>query len=144
MQPLIHKAALATLELNPHALRVAPGDPIILQCDVDETVTAYVSLPSRLPFGLGKRRQKRLGTLEPYASELLIPALTRQAHLRVRVVEVEYAHLSTRGKASVSISVWGNPMDLTPTPRKYTIFSHSRINAPMPHPNDGHSQDKDG
>lgn len=143
MQPLIHKVALATLDLDPHASGVSPGDPIALFCESNSSVSAYVSLPSRLLFGLGGRRQRRLGTLGPKASRLLIPALARQAHMRVRVVEVGYAHLNPRGMASVSISVWGDPKDLIPNHQQNTIFSRSRINDPLPQPSAGKNQQED-
>jgi hypothetical protein len=39
-------------------------------------------------------------------------ALEKNAPLRVRIVDLEAAHLSADGKDRVSISVWGNSSDI--------------------------------
>lgn len=135
VEALIHKVALTRLDLDPHSAGVSPGDHVFLVCEADERVAAYVTLPSRLPFGWGKRRTKRLGLLDPQSSRMLMPALERHANLRVRVVEIEFPHLNRNRLNTVYISVWGNPSDLIP--RKHPmarIFSKSRINEPMPSP----------
>ncbi|GGC18832.1 hypothetical protein GCM10011363_39360 [Marivita lacus] len=107
----------------------------MLLCDADEVVSAYVSLPSRLPFGLGKRRRRRLGVLDMQSSRMLVPALERQAPLRVRVVEIEFPHLNRNRLNTVYISVWGKRSDLIPRENPMArIFSRSRINDPMPSP----------
>lgn len=135
MEALIHKVALIRLELDPHSAGVSPGDTVMLLCEADEVVSAYVSLPSRLPFGLGKRRRRRLGVLDMQSSRMLVPALERQAPLRVRVVEIEFPHLNRNRLNTVYISVWGKRSDLIPRENPMArIFSRSRINDPMPSP----------
>ena len=133
MEVLIHKIALEALQLDPHSVGVVPGDPVLLQCDADDVVSAYVSLPSRLPFGLGGRRQRCLGTLDAKPARMLLPALKRHANLRVRVVELEFPHLNRSRVNAVYISVWGKRSDLVPGRNAMArIFSRSRINDPMP------------
>lgn len=114
MQPLIHKAALAVLELDPRRAEVSPGDFAELRSEPDGAIAVYVVRESRLPFGLGNPTHLRAGTLGKAATALIMPALERRAHLRVRVVEVDPAHLSSKGVNTVFISVWGNPDDLSP------------------------------
>lgn len=112
MQPLIHQAALAVLDIDPYRAKISPGDVAHLRSEPDDVVTVYVERRSRFPFGLGKPSYLRVGTLEPKAATFIRPALGNSANLRVRVVEVEMAHLSPKGTSSVSISVWGNLADL--------------------------------
>ena len=126
MQPLIHKASVhLTTKSLPSS--VAPGDAVDLRLQDEGTIIAILALSSRLPFGLGQPRKLLAGHLGQKASELLTPALERKAHLRVRVVEVEPAHLSRTGQSYLYISVWGSPQDLLSQTPRYSIFSSSRI-----------------
>ncbi|PWL24052.1 MAG: hypothetical protein DCO98_11610 [Altererythrobacter sp. XM-24bin4] len=131
MQPIIHKAAIA-LDLNPVSIGVSPGDRALLSMNSDTTVSVFVERPSRLPFGLGKPRVVLLGTLGARATEILLPALERKADFRVRIIEVEPAHLSRSGRASVYVSVWGNPADVAQSKSRPSIFTRSKINDPVP------------
>ena len=131
MQPIIHKAAIV-LELNPVSAGISPGDRATLSVNTDSSVSVFIERPSRLPFGFGKPRIFPVGKLGVRASEILLPALERKAELRVRVVEVEPAHISPSGQATVCISVWGNVADLDRQRSSYGIFSSSKINDPMP------------
>lgn len=112
MQPLIHKASVH-MTSNTVPTSVSPGDPVRLQVQDDGMIAAILTLPSRLPFGLGKTREFVAGTLGQNATNLLRPALKKAAYLRVRVVEVDPAHLSRTGQISLCISVWGDPMAIT-------------------------------
>ena len=131
MQPIIHKAAIA-LDVNPVSIGVSPGDRALLSMNSDTTVSVFVERPSRLPFGLGKPRVVLLGTLGARATEILLPALERKADFRVRIIEVEPAHLSRTGRASVYVSVWGNPADVAQSKSRPSIFTRSKINDPVP------------
>jgi hypothetical protein len=131
MQPIIHKAAIA-LDLNPVSIGVSPGDRALLSMNSDTTVSVFVERPSRLPFGLGKPRVVLLGTLGARATDILLPALERKADFRVRIIEVEPAHLSRTGRASVYVSVWGNPADVAQPKSRPSIFTRSKINDPVP------------
>lgn len=131
MQPIIHKAAIA-LDLNPVSIGVSPGDRALLSMNSDTTVSVFVERPSRLPFGLGKPRVVLLGTLGARATDILLPALERKADFRVRIIEVEPAHLSRTGRASVYVSVWGNPADVAQSKSRPSIFTRSKINDPVP------------
>ena len=111
MQPLIHKASV-NLTANKLPLGVSLNDAVILCLNDDGKITAILTLPSRLPFGIGKPRKIALGTLGQHATILIKPALETSAYLRVRVVEIEPAHLSLDGKNRLQISVWGDPMAL--------------------------------
>ncbi len=112
MQPLIHQAALAVLAVDPRRAKISPGDVAQLRPEPEGVITVYVERQSRLPFGLGKLSYLRIGTLEPKAAAFIRPAVDNSLPLRVRVVEVEMAHLNHRGNDAVSISVWGNAADL--------------------------------
>tara|TARA_B110000090_G_scaffold78226_1_gene89126 strand:+ start:661 stop:1011 length:351 start_codon:yes stop_codon:yes gene_type:complete len=111
MQPLIHKASV-NLAANKLPSGVSLNDAVILCLKDDGRITAILTLPSRLPFGIGKPRKIALGTLEQHATNLIKPALEKSAYLRVRIVEIETAHLSHGGKNRLHISVWGDPMAL--------------------------------
>jgi hypothetical protein len=74
-----------------------------------------------------KPRLVRAGYLGDQAKDLLMPALEKNAPLRVRIVALEAAHLSADGVDSVSISVWGNPADIVLPVYRASIYSKSRI-----------------
>lgn len=109
MQALIYQASLYGLTLPVHGSGLTPGQAVELALDPDYIVAAFVQLPSRLPFGLGKPRRKHLGYLEPDVAEWIAPALERQVALRVRIVEIESAHARTDGLDQILVSVWGAP-----------------------------------
>ncbi len=131
MQPIIHKAAIA-LDLNPTSVGISPGDRALLSLNSDTTISVFVERPSRLPFGLGKPRVVLVGTLGARATDILSPALERKADFRVRIIEVEPAHISRTGRASMYVSVWGNPADIVRPKEARAIFTRSRINDPVP------------
>ena len=131
MQPIIHKAAIA-LDLNPASVGISPGDRALLSLNSDTTISVFVERPSRLPFGLGKPRVVLVGTLGARATDILSPALERKADFRVRIIEVEPAHISRTGRASMYVSVWGNPADIVRPKEARAIFTRSRINDPVP------------
>ena len=113
MQPLIHKASVhLTSDRLPSS--VSLGDVANLRLRNDDTIIVTLDLPSRLPFGLGESSEFVLGTLGQQARDFLKPALQRAAHLRVRIVEFEPAHLSRNGRTRIYISVWGDPKALLP------------------------------
>ncbi|OSQ44328.1 hypothetical protein [Marivita geojedonensis] len=114
MQPLIHKASLTELFVDPHRLGLMPGDIAHLKAEDDGSVTVYHEKCSGLPFGFGKPGLRRIGKLGPKATALILPALASCAQLRVRIADVEFAHINPTGSCSVSISVWGHPSDLDP------------------------------
>ena len=127
MQPLIHKASVnLTTDKLPKA--ASPGDAVSLCGQKDGKIIATYMVPSRWPFGLGGPVELVLGYLGHQATEILRPALERDAHLRVRIVEIEPAHLSPSGNASLFISVWGDPAILLSARTKREIFTRSRIN----------------
>jgi len=127
MQPLIHKASV-NLTTDKLPKSASPGDAVTLYLQEDGKVIATYKVPSRLPFGLGRPVELTLGYLGQQATEILRPALQCYAHLRVRIVEIEPAQLSSSGKDSLFISVWGDPTILLSTRPKHEIFTRSRIN----------------
>lgn len=112
MQILIHKTRLTRLLIDLRNLQISMGDPIQLIKDEENNLAALAKLPPRLPFGIGRSRTIRLGYLGPHATSILWPAVEKDAHLRVRIVEIEKAHLSMKQTDQISISVWGDPVDL--------------------------------
>ena len=131
MKPIIHKAAIA-LAINPVSVGISPGDRALLALNLDETVTLFVERPSRLPFGLGNPRLVSVGVLGARATAIIRPALERKADLRVRIIEVEPAHLTRSGHAALFVSVWGNPVDIIQPSSTPEIFTRSKINDPVP------------
>lgn len=126
MRPLIHKASVR-LSAPELAKNVSLGDPLTLRCEDGEKITVIWEAPSRLPFGIGKERSCRLGSLGDRATAILKNAVVRKARLRVRIVEIEPAHVRTSGHTRLFISVWGDPKDMTAFQPKKQIFSRSRI-----------------
>lgn len=122
MQVLIHKTSLVRLDSNLRISGVGLGDPVQLLQEGESDIAAFVMLPSRLPFGLGKPQVVRAGHLGSQAKALLWPAFEKDAPLRVRVVEILGAHLAGDGVDRISISVWGDPADIMPSVPKRTIF----------------------
>lgn len=127
MQPLIHKASI-NLVSSSIPSQVAPGDAATLHLTHDETIAVILTLSSRWPFGWGKAKDWVAGVLGAQASDILRPALQKGAHLRVRVVELEPAHLSSDNQGRLYISVWGDPGALAAEQPKFQIFSRSKIN----------------
>jgi hypothetical protein len=120
MQVLIHKTSLVRLEATLRIDGVGLGDPVQLHKEGDADIAAFVMLPSRLPFGLGKSHIVRAGYLGNQAKALLWPAIEKPAPLRVRIVEILAAHLSADGTNRISISVWGDPADVVPSVQRTT------------------------
>lgn len=131
MKPIIHKAAII-LDANLVFGGISLGDRALLSLNLDETVTVFVERPSRLPFGLGEPRLVSVGKLGARATEIVRPALERKADLRVRIIEVEPAHLTRSGHAALFVSVWGNPVDIIQPSSTPEIFTRSKINDPVP------------
>lgn len=130
MQPLISKASVhLTASSLPRC--VSSGDAVSLRMRDDGTIAAIVSIPSRLPFGFGRSREFMAGTLGQQATNLLRPAIEKAMHLRVRVVEVEPAHLSGTGHRRLFLSVWGDPVSVMSDTSRYSIFSRRRIKNPQ-------------
>lgn len=109
MEPLIHKASVC-LTGSMLSAPATPGDAVQLHLAVSGEIEVVLTVPSRLPFGLGKPREFLLGRLGPQATDFLRPLVERSAHLRVRIVEIEPAHLRRDGQDRLFISVWGDPM----------------------------------
>ena len=128
MQALIQMTSLLRLHPNLRISGVELGDPAQLVQDVDDEIAVDVMLASRLPFGLGKSKIVRAGYLSDQAKTLIMPAIEKDAALRVRIVDIRAAHLHSDGDNQLSISVWGDPADIIPTAPLGRIFSRSRIN----------------
>lgn len=126
MHPLIYKASVRLTENNlPSSTSL--GDEVQLRLQDDGNITVILVEPSRLPFGLGRSRELAVGTLGQHAKDLLKSALETAAHLRVRVVELEPAHLSCNDQGRLFISVWGDPQVVSAEQPRHPIFSRARI-----------------
>ena len=135
MQPIIHKASIA-LDVDPISTGISPGDRALLSLDPESTVSVFIQRRSRLPFGFGKTKLVSAGKLSANATDILRPALERKADLRVRIVEVEPAHLSRSGHVAVFISVWGDPADINQPKSALDAVTRSKINESGPSNND--------
>jgi hypothetical protein len=127
MQVLIHKTCLTKIEPDLRRSTISLGDSVqLIQEDRDE-VAAFVLVPSRLPFGIGKDKNVRVGYLGNKAKALIMPAIHKDSPLRVRIVEIQAGHLNADGMDRVSISVWGDPADIMVPVFPTKIFSPTRI-----------------
>lgn len=111
MQVLIYKSELNELAENHWPRGMAPGDSIDLRIVEDGVIEACATEKARL--WMRRPRRVRLGTLNEQASKLLDHAVRNGAYLRVRIVEIQPAHLALNGQPKVAISVWGDPQGLT-------------------------------
>jgi hypothetical protein len=115
MQTLIYKTEL-TVERAPAWL--APNSPVELRLEVDGTVAAFVRRPSGWTSVFWGERPVRIGMLTEDAALLARPALETGIVLRVRIVELHPAHLTTDRRARISVSVWGGVVKMT-APRPF-------------------------
>jgi len=128
MQALIQMTSLLRLDPNLRISGVELGDPVQLVQDASDEIAVYLTLASRLPFGLGKSKIVLAGYLSDQAKTLIMPAIEKDAALRVRIVDIRAAHLHSDGGNRLSISVWGDPADIAPKGPPGRILSDSRIN----------------
>lgn len=119
MQVLIYKTELKGLASARHWPRdLAPGDPVGLRLDAERIIGVYATHKPRL--WMRKPRQIRLGELNEQDTTLLDLAVRSGAHLRVRIVEIHPANLTSNGQPRVAISVWGDPKDLSTQGPRHT------------------------
>lgn len=116
MQMLIYKTALA-VERAPRWL--SPNGAVALRQQPDGSIAAYVRRPSSWMALLRVSRPVRIGVLDEEAGDILRPIMDTGATLRVRIVEIQQAHLAVDRQARISISVWGATSKITPP----SIFS---------------------
>jgi hypothetical protein len=114
MQILIHKANLVRLQVPVRSLRIGLGEAVVFVQDSVSEVAVMAMLPSRLSFGLGRLRKVKLGYLGDHTKAILMPSLELDTQLRVRIVELDAAHLRTDGCDRIAISVWGDPAGMIP------------------------------
>lgn len=127
MQVLIHKTNLVRLDSNLRISGIRLGDPVQLLAEGNADIAAFVTLPSRLPFGLGKSSVVRAGYLDDQATSILWPAIGKAAVLRVRIVGLLAAHLNGARINQISISVWGNSDDILPKRQRHVDFVNSYL-----------------
>jgi hypothetical protein len=123
MQILIHKANLVRLQVPIRGLGIGLGEAVGLIYNNVSEVAVMAMLPSRLPFGLGRLRKVKLGYLGDHTKALLMPALELGTQLRVRIVELDAAHLRTDGCDRIAISVWGDPAGMMSRGSRRSDFS---------------------
>ncbi len=123
MQIFIRKANLVRLQLPVRGLRLGLGEAVVLVHHNTSEVAVMAMLASRLPFGLGGSRKTKLGYLGDHTKALLMPALELGTQLRVRLVELDAAHLRADGCDRIAISVWGDPAGMMPRGSRRSDFS---------------------
>lgn len=106
IEPIIHKAAVSNLEISFRKSGLSIGDVAELHLCDDGRIAVYAHI-SRRRFLFRRLSLTRIGHLVAQAGPLLIPALRRGDHLRVRVVGLTPEHLSPDGTPEMFISVWG-------------------------------------
>lgn len=108
IQPLIHQAPLYGLRPAINRSGLSIGDQVELRLAANGLVWADARLRERY-WLFPRTRKSPVGLLDPYAADLVTPALRRHDHLRVRIVDIMPEHLSADGRAEVFISVWAAP-----------------------------------
>jgi hypothetical protein len=104
MQTLIYKTELVVERAPPW---LAPNSPVELRPQADGAVVAFTRRPPRwFPFW-GEARPVRIGVLNEEVAMLLSLLLETDIALRVRIVELHPAHLTTDRRARISVSIWG-------------------------------------
>jgi len=106
VRPIVQKAEVIPAA-GTDAGRVAAGDPAVLVPRDDGSVSVRVTLHSRFPFGIGGDQEREIGSLDPSVVRIMRPALDGPARLRVRIVEVEPAHVNRNGRRTIYLSIWG-------------------------------------
>ncbi len=114
MQVLIHKANLVHLEITVRNSGIDLCDSVQIVREANDDLAVMAKIRTRIPFGLGWDRVRRLGYLGAQAKRILLPVIENGAPLSVRVVEIESAHLRSDNNDRISVSVWGKPTDVTP------------------------------
>jgi len=109
MQTLIYKTEI-TVDRAPGWL--APNSPVELCLQADGTVAAFARRPSGWTSVFWGERPVRIGMLTEDAAMLARPALETNIVLRVRIVELHPAHLTTDRQARISVSVWGSEVKM--------------------------------
>lgn len=127
MLPIIHKAPIA-VESTQAIKKITLGDPAYLALNDDETISVFVMLPSRLPFGFGKAKSLEIGKINGSEQMALMLALKKRAEIRVKIIEIVPHYINQSGRDSIYISVWGHLDDFTLQEPPRRIFSRSRIN----------------
>lgn len=112
MQLLIYKTELV-VERAPGWLE--PNIPIELYLQADRMVAAFARRPLSWLSLFGQAGAVRIGGLDETAGAHLRPALEAGLALRVRIVEIHPAHLTTDRRARISVSVWGGAAKLMGT-----------------------------
>lgn len=111
MQTLIYKTPLV-VERAPSWL--APNSPVELRLQADGAVVAYAQRPSSWVSLVWQTRPVRIGVLNETAGDLLRPVLDVGTPLRIRIVELQPAHLAADLRARISVSVWASVTRITP------------------------------
>jgi|SRR6056297_3358792 len=114
MQALIYKTELI---VNRAPAWLSPNDPVKLSLSADQTVAVYARPPTRWKALFRGLRPVRIGTLEEQVAQLIMPVLHSEASLRVRVVGVTPTHLSSNGRAQISVSVWADGRGMAWAPK---------------------------
>lgn len=127
IQALIYKAEL-TLLSDTVVKDVTPGGAAHLRMNSDKSISVIFKRPVKFPLSLLKRSIINIGSLPTKAVEIVSPAFEKGVVLRVRVVEVEPAHMRPKRGAAIFVSIWGEPKDIEPQRFRYSIFSQSKIN----------------
>jgi hypothetical protein len=114
---------LVRLQVPIRGLGIGLGEAVVLLYNNASEVAVMAMLPSRFPFGLGRLRKVKLGYLGDHTRALLMHALEMGAQLRVRIVELDAAHLRTDCCDRIAISVWGDPAGVMPRGSRWSDFS---------------------
>lgn len=112
MEPVIHSGRVEDIQVSAVSIGLELGAPVRLVLSDSHEVQVFANRASSFPFGLGRRSSLLLGYLETAVAERLVPALERNAPMRVRIVEIDPSHLRTDGRDRICISVWAKRDDL--------------------------------
>ena len=118
MQTLIYKTPLVVERARSW---LAPNSPVALRLQADGTVAAFAQRPSSWCTLFRSLRPVRIGVLHEEAGDILRPIMDTGTTLRVRIVELQPAHLAVDRRARISVSVWASVTRITPP----SVFSRA-------------------
>ena len=109
MQTLIYKTELVVTRVPAW---LSPNDPVQVSLSADQTAAVYARPPRRWTSLLTGLRPVLIGTLDEEVAQLILPVLHSGAPLRIRVVGITPAYLSSSNQAQIAVSVWADARDM--------------------------------
>lgn len=118
MQPVFYKTQVYLDDGIPMSL-IELGDKVRLLMHEGKITVGLIKPHKVIKFSL-KRVHKNIGTLSVDATGIISDLISRNAKLRVRVVDITPTHLRPGYRDLVYISIWAKPKDIS----RFELPSH--------------------